>query len=154
MENVKIDNSCVYVPIQYEGKVIVIVKKGGDSNNGMQIKKPVRYDENTAWGDHQGKAKCDIEYDIYQWNPRELIGTAKCCGDNYSSSNYSSSSTSTSDNISWWEFGHSDEFFLKSLFLLPFRLIAYAIMIPLSIGFWAISFVYKIIASILLYLYQ
>lgn len=46
------------------------------------------------------------------------------------------------------EFGHTDEFFLKSLFLLPFRLIAYAIMIPLGIGFWAIRFVYRIIASI------
>jgi len=50
-------------------------------------------------------------------------------------SSYSSSSTnySVDDDISWWEFGHTDEFFLKSLILLPIRLTVYIVLFLLGL---------------------
>lgn len=62
---------------------------------------------------------------------------------------------SKNKDLSWWEFGHSDEFFLKSLVLLPFRLVlnpifwllglAWLLVVDLPIGI--VKFAYKIVAS-------
>ena len=43
------------------------------------------------------------------------------------------SSTDDDDDISWWEFGHSNEFFLKSLLMLPIRLSVYIVLAIFSL---------------------
>jgi hypothetical protein len=88
------------------------------------------------------------EFKFYIEPKKIFLGTLCRDGIEKTIGNYSSSKPSRSSHLSWWEFGHKDEFFLKSLFLLPFRLIAYAIMIP----FWFVrkifTFAYRIVASI------
>ena len=82
MENVKIDSSCVYVPLEYTGREIWIVEKGKDiEQNNRQIKTPVYYDEYFDRGIHQNKVKYNVEYEIWARNPKKYIGTAKWSND-------------------------------------------------------------------------
>ena len=90
MENVKIDGSCVYVPLKYEGRTIWITEKGKDiEQSNSQIKTPVNYDSYYARGYHQNKVSYGIEYEIWARNPKEYIGTAKWSNETSSYSNTS-----------------------------------------------------------------
>lgn len=74
---VRIDANCIYVPAQFEGKLITFIEAGGDSNAASSAGKAVSCPSGGAWVNHtRNPPKSGTSYDVYCFSPREFIGSA------------------------------------------------------------------------------
>jgi hypothetical protein len=158
--SVAIDDYAVYVPGEYVGKKILVVKKGKKPRDSHTLLgKVVAHHEKYGFGGcirHRDIKddlilKKGITYDVWQWYPREFIGYAtyhsKIQSSKSTETTTLSSTTDTWDDKAWWEFGQSYENPLKSFFLFPFRLVINLVRLIFIIPFEILKFTAKVIAS-------